>query len=165
MDTVRDLGSSPRRLVQQWRVPCGFGSLRRPVPNLVQAAHIWRTWFEQSGPYCRSRQAKGILSVAVQHSYPVPPLLSVWLYLIIMILICDSRVRLQREAATDKAEESAQRKAVRQQMRAENANPRVRSGAAQGCSLASPSAHRRPHNRLLRPNNIESEFRHLESTG
>ena len=52
-------------------------------------------------------------SVAVMHSYPVPS--------------CDSNVRLQREAAADKAEKRAQRKAVWQQMRAENANPRVRS--------------------------------------
>ena len=121
MDTVRDLGSSPRRLVQQWRVPCGYGSLRRPVSNLVQAAHIRRTGFEQSGPYRRSRQTKGIPSVAVQYSYPVPS--------------CGSLVRLQREAAANKAKERAQRKAVRQQMREENANPRDR----------------RPHNRLLRP--------------
>ena len=75
--------------------------------------------------YQRLIQAKGILSVAVTHSYPVPS--------------CDSRVRLQREAAADKAEERAQRKAVRQEMRAENANPRVRSGAAPGGSLAPPS--------------------------
>ena len=83
----------PRQLVQQWQVPCRYGSLRWPVPNLVQAAHIRRTGFEQSGPYRRSRQAKGILSVAVQHSYPVPSF--------------DSRVRLEREAAADKAKERA----------------------------------------------------------
>ena len=107
MDTVCDLGSSPRRLVQQWRVPSGYGSPKRPDPFLVQAAHIRRTGFEQSGQHSRSRQAKGILSVAVTHSYPVPS--------------CDSRVRLQREAAADKAEERAQLKAVWQYMTAENA--------------------------------------------
>ena len=63
------------------------------------------------------RTRKRILSVAATHSYPVPS--------------CDSRVRLQREAAAEKA--------VRQQMRAENANPRVRSGVAPGGSLAPPS--------------------------
>ena len=57
----------------------------RTVPILVQAAHTLRTGFEQSGPHCRSRQAKGILSFVVTHSYAVPS--------------CDSRVCLQREAA------------------------------------------------------------------
>ena len=95
MDTVRYLRSNPRRIVQQWRVPFGHWSLRRPVPlwlpYLVQPAHVWRRRFEQS----------------------------------------------------DKAEEWAQRnllqKADMQQMRADNANPRIRSCAAPGGSLAQPS--------------------------
>ena len=83
-------GYYPRPGIQSqaaWRFPCGYGSLRRPVPNLVQAVNIRRRGFEQSGPYRRSRQVKGIHSVAVSHSCPVPS--------------CDSRVRLQREAAAE----------------------------------------------------------------
>ena len=93
-------------------------------PYLGTSCPYSGTGFEQSGQHCRSRHAKGILFVTVTHSYQVPS--------------CDSRVRLQRESAADKAEERAQQNAVRQPMRAENANPRVRSGAAQGGSLAPP---------------------------
>ena len=37
---------------------------------LDYAPHIGRVGIEQSRQYCRSRQAKGILSVAVRHFYP-----------------------------------------------------------------------------------------------
>ena len=112
--------------MQQGRVPSEYGSLRRLVPNLVQAAHIQRHGFEQSGQHRCPRQAKGILSVAVTHSYPraVP--------------YCDSCFRLQMTAAAYKAEERARRKAVWQQMKAENATLRIQSGAAPGGCLAPP---------------------------
>ena len=54
---------------------------------------------------------ESFIAVTVTHSYPVPS--------------CDSSFHLQRRAAADTAEKRFQRKAVRQQMRAEYTNPRI----------------------------------------
>ena len=74
-------GSEPTGHILAYRALFEFRSAQSAAASRCRSeTRIWRTGFEQSGQHSRLKQAKGILSVAVQHSYPVPS--------------SDSRVRL-----------------------------------------------------------------------
>jgi len=69
LDTVRDLGARPRRLVQQQRLSSRHGSRKQRENVLVYAAHIRRAGVEQSRPFRSETRAKGIRSIVLCPAY------------------------------------------------------------------------------------------------